>query len=185
MNKKVTSSEADPPSITVLVSDASIVDLLSEYVPNILNYLGTKGLEQYAEDIVSDAFLALLEQREKQQIKDPRAYLFITIQNAVKQHYKQKDKSKEFDFTSYKTACGQALVEDHELIKEIRIADDKKRRRMYELMDAHLSKEERLIMELRVIKGKTYAEISLLINKSEAAIRQNLSRSTRRIRNLY
>lgn len=185
MKKNVTLKENEPPSITVLVSDASIVELLSEHVPNMLKYLESKGVGHHAEDIVSDAFLALLEQREKQQIKDPRAYLFITIRNALPKYYKEKQNNKDFDLTSYKAACGQAIVEDHELIKEIRLADELKRKRMYELMDAHLSEEERQIMELRIMQRKTYEEISQIINKSEAAIRQNLSRSTRRIRNLY
>ena len=185
MKEKITSSEADPPSIPVLISDASIGELVNEYVPNILNYLKTKGLSKHAEDIISDAFLALLEQREKQQIKDPRAYLFTTVLNIIKKLYKQKERIREFDLTAYKAVCNQALIEDHELIMELRDVDQQKRKRIEELMDSHLSEEEKLILKLKILKGKSYKEIKKIIPKSEVAIRQSASRSIRKLRNLF
>lgn len=184
MSNSRKSMNAEPPSNTILVSDASIVELMSEHVPNMLMYIKSKGMEEYAEDIIGNAFLAILEQSKKQHITDPRSYLFITVRNEVTSHYKSKQRDREFDMTSYKTVCNQSLIDDHEFVKELRLEDERRMDRIKNLMESYLSEEARLIMTLKMFENKSYKDISSFISKPEPTIRKSLSRSIQTIKNL-
>ena len=128
-----------------------------------------------ATDLTQDVFVRVFEKIKQGQIKEiSKAYFFRSLQNAITDHWRSKDR---------------LVIRDEELI--LKEADTKgegleiKDSRLMKVLGEELSKlkeAEREAIELRYFSELEIEEIADIMGKSEMAIRQLCSRGIKKIR---
>ena len=172
---------------TIVVEGQNIQELVDKFIPRMLKYADRFGLSQYADDLVQDVFIALLEESKKQHIQNPKAFLFGVLKNKVKVYCRERRKKNDI-FSCLESAqleCQKATVKDSILIQELENEYQKKIERLNAIMDEHLNPEQRKILHLKFFESKSYKEISLTLNINEVTIRQKSSRAIKKIRALF
>jgi RNA polymerase sigma-70 factor (TIGR02957 family) len=134
------------------------------------------GSAQDAEDVLQETWLrwdAVLQDEEKaDEVRDPRAYLVrIATRQALNRLRTQQRRRETYvgPWLPEPLLTAPDVAEDAELAESVSMA-------MLLVLDT-LTPTERAVFVLREVFGFEYAEIAASVDKSEAAVRQVLSRA--------
>lgn len=164
------------------VDETKICDEIWEkYKPRlqrICTYKLSNHLDE-VDDVISDVFLALCEQVEKGGLpKNPKAWLFGTFNNILKSKYREIYKSKAKNVSLYEREVKLPYTTDSNEDIFNKIYNDE----LHELLKSELNENEyRLIQYIYYDKLKM-AEIAVLENTTEAAIKQRHYRLCNKLR---
>ncbi|HIZ26178.1 MAG TPA: sigma-70 family RNA polymerase sigma factor [Candidatus Barnesiella merdipullorum] len=134
--------------------------------------------EDDATDAVQDAFCRLWPLRGK--IKDEReasALTVTTTRNLCIDRVRQKSRFTEYDPESY-DLCDEETTVESDAVSE-RFAAVKR------LIDQELTENQRTILEMRDFRGLEIDEIASQLHMQPTAVRMNLSRARKTIREQY
>lgn len=127
------------------------------------------GSDEEAEDVVQDAMLRLWQLRDEP-IRNLKGFARIVVRNLSLSKVRRKSQTVDI---SHADIADEAETERNEQID-----------RMMELVDA-LPTMQQTVLRLRHMQEMTMADIATLIETSEAAVRQSLSRARRSIIEQY
>jgi len=133
--------------------------------------------EEDAEDALQDAFLKLWPKAgDIETEKDAVAMTSVTIRNLSIDRYRKQQHSPTVDIDekdiAEETASESVMVED-----KMRIVE--------EIMRRTLSETQQTIIRLRDYEGKSYEEIGQILGMQPTAVRMQLSRARKAIREEY
>jgi RNA polymerase sigma-70 factor (ECF subfamily) len=133
--------------------------------------------EEDAEDALQDAFLKLWPKAgDIETEKDAVAMTSVTIRNLSIDRYRKQQHSPTVDIEgkdmAEETASEPVMVED-----KMRIVE--------EIMVRTLSETQQTIIRLRDYEGKSYEEIGQILGMQPTAVRMQLSRARKAIREEY
>lgn len=142
--------------------------LYNKYYDTIFRFIYRRtDDEQLAADICSQTFFKALSNIKKftWQGKPLAAWLYRIASNEIKRHF--RDKREIF------------LIEEDRLIAAEEISDKwaqiKQSNRLTEVLDS-LSETDVRILELKYFEGQTFAEIGLILDMKESALKMRLYR---------
>lgn len=160
----------------ILINEESMEWIFHKYFKKLVFYANEllNRDEEKARDAVTNMFLALWEQKDRVEFKNERmlqGYLYAVTRNKaidlVRSMQKEQSILKDFgylenivqhpDEIDSAIILTEAIAFVHEAIKE-------------------LSPQYRAVLEL-VLEGKSYEEISLLLNISQVSVRSNKMRA--------
>jgi RNA polymerase sigma-70 factor (ECF subfamily) len=152
-------------------------DLYRELHPSVARFVGRRvasGAD--ADDLVAKVFHKLVENLERfdEGKAGVRTWVLTMARNAVIDHYRTHKISVSVDELADRLSDGdggplQALVDDEEV------------RAVHELMAGYPADVQR-ILSMRYGDGLRHREIAQLMNMSEAAVKQRISRTIRDMR---
>lgn len=151
----------------------SLIPTHSKYIrfaESILNKL------QDAEDVVQDCYVKMLERNEDNVINNKEAYMMRMVRNACLDLLRKKRPEElEESYAGMKLAHTDIhrALEAKEQIHRLNI-----------LMNL-LSEKQRTVFFLRDIEGFELAEIESMTGMNNEAVRTNLSRARKQLRELY
>lgn len=157
-------------------------EIWDKYRP-VLQGVCTSKLSNYpdeVDDVISDVFLALCEQIEKRGVpKNPKAWLYGTFRNILNSKYREIYKAKEkyvsiLDYEYDLPYKGDMRSKD---ILE-RICDDELRA----FLERELNETEYRLLQYIYYDKLKMAEIAVLENSTEAAIKQRHYRLSNKMR---
>ncbi|MES2479198.1 MAG: RNA polymerase sigma factor [Bacteroidota bacterium] len=149
------------------------VNTRSKYIrfaESILNKL------QDAEDVVQDCYIKMLERNKEEVLQNEEAYMMRMVRNACLDVLrKKKPEELEESYASLKLAQTDIhrQLEAKEQVQRLKI-----------LMNL-LSEKQRSVFFLRDIEGYELAEIESMTGMNNEAVRTNLSRARKQLRELY
>ncbi|MFZ2193131.1 MAG: sigma-70 family RNA polymerase sigma factor [Candidatus Moraniibacteriota bacterium] len=153
----------------------------NQYFTPLFRYIicQTKNKEM-AEDIAQTVFLKALKQKEKSGSENfPPIYYFFTIaRNTIIDHWKKK-KEIVMDISGITFS---SLIDERETPQERleKNSDSEKIQRALE----NLTYEQKEVLTLRFISDASNKEISIILNKTEEAIRQIQYRAIKKLREI-
>jgi RNA polymerase sigma factor (sigma-70 family) len=118
---------------------------------------------RFVDDIVQDAFLGLRPRFDG--IENPRAYLRVTIVNAVKWHRRRETQRRRA----------------HELIAQTVVTSDPALDALLERID-HLPQRQRAVLVLRYFENLSEAEIADALSCRPGTVKSLASRALQRLR---
>ena len=145
------------------------------YSPLFRYALSKLRSREIATDLTQDVFVRVFEKIKTNQIKEiSKAYFFRSLQNAITDHWRSKDR---------------LVIRDEEIIikeadktgERIKEKDEGLLRAIKEELDK-LKDSEREALELRYFGELEIEEVADIMGKSEVAIRQLCSRGIKKIR---
>ena len=129
--------------------------------------------KELAEDITTETFIKATKNRDKFKGGNYKNWLFTIAHNLVIDHYRKTNKVtniSNISETQKQTFAYTENFKDKALIADI-----------YKALN-NLKLEYKSAIILRYIYGFSYQEISRILNKSEQAVRQLVSRGLKKIR---
>lgn len=128
-----------------------------------------------ATDIVQDVFMRIFQKAKEGQLKEmTKAYFFRSVQNAITDYWRSKDRLviRDEDLLAREADKNTETIKtkDHQLAGVIK-------EELSKLKDA-----EREVIELRFFGEMEIEEVAEIMGKSEMAIRQLCSRGIKKIR---
>ena len=153
---------------------AEIIDRYTAYVRTVIfNFSRGSIPEQDIDDICSDVFYSLWQQREKLYLKIGfRSYLSAIARNAVKDRFKCEKKPCE-DISGLEIESGYSVEEKAEISEMLQCIEKK-------LLE--LGEKEREIFVRFYFYGETVSEISRGMEISESNVRAVLSRTRNKLK---
>lgn len=171
--------------VTSIATDGALVELLGRYLPNVLRQIKKYDLMEERKDIVQEIALSFLEQAHKTTIHHPEAYLFTITHNIIARFCKRRKQRRSMFLTEEEIGqCQKALADDADLNMELEKRHQQLFEKVLNIIDIHLPLEHSLILKRRYLEGKSFEEIAQEVGKTESNVRQIISRSRRRIRDL-
>lgn len=133
-----------------------------------------------AEDVIGEAYLALCDVLNSgQELKNPKAWLYGTVNNYIKIKYIEIDRNKHcvnLDNVNYKLCYDvdfdSARIDEDALDK---IKDD--------ILES-LDEEDRAILSLYYEEHHHFKEIARILNSTESAVKQRHYRMKRKVKEL-
>jgi len=133
--------------------------------------------ESDAEDALQDAFIKLWPKAGKIDTEqDAVALASVTIRNISIDKYRNTKRSNVVDIEGYETDDDSGFESDL-IEKKIDVIE--------KIMNRCLTKSQTEIIRMRDYEGRSYDEIGLLLNLKPTAIRMQLSRARKAIREEY
>ena len=166
-----------------LSNNSPVAELYLQYGPSLLMYIRRYVTSREdAEDMLLEVFLAALESNSLNSLDERRqkSWLWSVARNKVIDHYRR---SKRRPVAPLEEA-EEALYEEDWLAPEAITL----RHEIDNVLRAHISslgEQQQKILSLRFAHGLHCSEIATLLNKSDTAIRQMLSRTLNLLRNAY
>lgn len=154
----------------------AFVVLYERYVTRVYSYFAWRFGQRHAEDLTSDVFTRALTTRSKFEIgKSWRPWLFGIARNRALEHFRKLKRDfaePEFEESDVKETVADASIsaEQSEFAMAVR-----------ELIST-LADDQREAIELRFWAGLSYREIGELLGKSEGAMRVQIHRTLRALR---
>lgn len=151
----------------------------NQYFTPLFRYIicQTKNKE-VAEDIVQTVFLKALKQKERSDCENfpPISYFFTIAKNTIIDYWKKK-KEIAMDISGITFS---SLIDERETPQERleKTSDSEKIQKALE----NLTYEQKEILTLRFISDASNKEISVMLNKTEEAIRQIQYRAIKKLR---
>lgn len=134
------------------------------------------GNEQDAEDAVQDCYIRLWDRPEKENIRNPEAYMMQTIRNAcLDMLSKKRPEQLDEDYWANKVHAPDVWQQ---------IVYKEQAGQLQQLLQL-LGERQRTAFYLRDVEGYELDEISALMGISNEAVRANLSRARKQLRELY
>jgi RNA polymerase sigma-70 factor, ECF subfamily len=166
-----------------LPEDTFYSDLYQRHAPGLFAYVYRQtASREDAEDIVLDVFLMVLRQSDFATFDEQKqlAWLWTITRNKLVDRYRRNTRQQNVPIDP----LADMLYEDDELSPE------REHLRHEEYMQLHrtiraLPIEQQEILQLRFGSGLRCAEIALVLNKSEGAVRTLLYRTIQTLRNIY
>jgi RNA polymerase sigma-70 factor, ECF subfamily len=150
-----------------------IIDTRTKYIrfaESILNNL------QDAEDVVQDCYIKLFERVNYGEIENKEAYMMRSVRNACLDLMRKKrpeELDEQYADMKWSNTDFVAHLEQKDQVQRLK------------QMMQFLSEKQRTIFYLRDIEGFELQEIELMISMNNEAVRANLSRARKQLRELY
>jgi RNA polymerase sigma factor (sigma-70 family) len=151
----------------------SLIPTRSKYIrfaESILNKL------QDAEDVVQDCYIKMLERNKEEVVQNEEAYMMRMVRNACLDLLRKK-RPEELEESYAVMKLAQTDIHRQLEAKE-------QLQRLKILMNL-LSEKQRSVFFLRDIEGYELAEIESMTGMNNEAVRTNLSRARKQLRELY
>ena len=152
--------------------------LYDRYFASIFNYVFRKiDDEDITADLTSQTFFKALRNLRKYKFKGVpfSAWLYRIASNEVNRHYRQTNKKQVFSFDEREF---ENLLEQHQTYsEEVDIEDI-----IHKMKQMNESDIE--VLELRFFEGKSFAEISFILDISEANSKMRTYRAIEKLRKL-
>ena len=134
------------------------------------------GNDTEAEDALSEAFLRLWKHPQcVESSQQAEAVLTKTVRNLSR-------KRRSHPTADWEQVSNQQFTsEEEDEVDEITL----RLQRIEKLMDECLSLVQQQVLRMRDVDGRTYAEIAQHLNMQETAVRMQLSRARKHLRELY
>ena len=127
-----------------------------------------------AEDVLQDAFIRLWEKAEQIETeKDAASLATVVIRNMAVDHYRQQKRKPQ--------TTDVEMLDLQEETADI----DERRQLVDEIMQRVLTPLQLRIVELREYEGLGYDEVASILGMQQPAVRMQLSRARRAIREEY
>ena len=140
------------------------------YLYAIKSTRGDKGL---AEELVSDCFIKLWENREKIDIRySVKKYLFIILHNTIIDHFRKK------------SLLSEPIEQDFEDPGNENFFDDQKQYARLYLAVKSLPDQCRKVLELTIYDALTYQEIADKLNISKNTVKTQIGRAYKHLRDM-
>lgn len=152
------------------VDKKTFIDFYNKHIDKIYRFIYFRvGLEETAQDLASEAFLKLWQvstSSKKEDIKNPRAFLYQITRNLITDFYRQKPK---FEIILASDQLGSLDIPSPEnLIEKANLESDLEQiKRAIKEIPA----EQQEVVLLRYVDEMDIQEISQILKKSEGAIR--------------
>ncbi len=154
----------------------AFVVLYERYVTRVYSYFAWRFGQRHAEDLTADVFTRALTVRSKFQVgKSWRPWLFGIARNRALEHFRKLKRDyaePEFEESDVKETVVDASVS----------AELSERANAVRELVSTLSDDQREAVELRFWAGLSYREIGELLGKSEGAMRVQIHRTLRTLR---
>ena len=138
------------------------------------------GNDTEAEDALSEAFLRLWKHPQSvNSSQQAEAVLTKTVRNLSIDEVRKRRSHPTEDWELVSNQ--QFTSEEEDEIYEITL----RLQRIEKLMDECLSPVQQQVLRMRDVDGRTYAEIAQHLNMQETAVRMQLSRARKHLRELY
>ena len=128
------------------------------------------GEKHIVEDIVSDCFVKLWEQRKDIHIHTSVTNYLLTLVKNAAISFLRKKKQPQIDFEQVSNTLAE---DDAEIIKESEIYN-----KLYLALDK-LPEQRRKILKMAAFEGKSYAQIGLELNISTNTVKTQMARASR------
>lgn len=153
--------------------------LYTSYFTPLFRYIFYRVKDhEVAEDLTQTIFVRLFEKLDSMDAKNPRAYLYMIARNIVIDFWKKK-KATPVDFTDPEVKHPVTDATDIEAKADQSLARDRINRAM-----KHLSDDQREALTLRFNEQLSHKEISHIMNKTEATVRQLQCRGLKALRSI-
>lgn len=138
------------------------------------------GNDTEAEDALSEAFLRLWKHPQcVESSQQAEAVLTKTVRNLSIDEVRKRRSHPTADWEQVSNQ--QFTSEEEDEVDEITL----RLQRIEKLMDECLSPVQQQVLRMRDVDGRTYAEIAQHLNMQETAVRMQLSRARKHLRELY
>lgn len=138
------------------------------------------GNDTEAEDALSEAFLRLWKHPQcVESSQHAEAVLTKTVRNLSIDEVRKRRSHPTEDWEQVSNQ--QFTSEEEDEVDEITL----RLQRIEKLMDECLSPVQQQVLRMRDVDGRTYAEIAQHLNMQETAVRMQLSRARKHLRELY
>ncbi|WP_162902986.1 RNA polymerase sigma factor [Taibaiella koreensis] len=134
------------------------------------------GNEQDAEDAVQDCYIRLWEQNRESSVRNLEAYMMQAVRNACLDRLRRR-RPEQLD-----EGYWESKVQAPDVWQQIIDKDQVKQ--LQQLLQL-LSEKQRTVFYLRDIEGYELSEIEGLMGISNEAVRAQLSRARKQLRELY
>lgn len=170
----------------IVINDLTFSDFFKKNLSRMLNYIYKKGLQNYSDDIIQETYLAFWIKLQEEDIINPRAYLTKILLNKVSEYYRARKKNLGLieSMDDENSTCENSIAANSYLMKEIALAREERFEQILNIIENHLTHEQREIFKLKFFENLSTKEISELISKSEEAVRASLSRGKKKINSL-
>lgn len=153
--------------------------LYTSYFTPLFRYIFYRVKDhEVAEDLTQTIFVRLFEKLDTMDTKNPRAYLYMIARNIIIDFWKKK-KATPVDFTDPEIKHPIADAKDIESAADQSLARD----RIGAAME-HLSDDQREAITLRFHEQLSHKEISHIMKKTEATVRQLQCRGLKALRSI-
>lgn len=133
----------------------------------------TNGNEGLAEELVSDCFIRLWENRKKIEIHDSvKHYLFVSLHNGIIDHFRKKKLFTE------------PLKQDFAVPGDEKFFDDQKQYARLYLAVKKLPEQCRNVLELAIFESLTYQEIADKLHISKNTVKTQVGRAYKYLREM-
>jgi RNA polymerase sigma-70 factor (ECF subfamily) len=167
----------------VALNDSSTAIMYSRHAPGIFAYLCRHiPSREDAEDILLEVFLAALEHGRFPALseKEQQAWLWAVARNKVVDHYRRATRHPSVTLKQVE----ETVFENEELAPEQVTLRHEEYARLYATLK-ELPSLQQEVLRLRFGNDLRCAEIAVILEKSEGAVRMLLSRTLKFLRTIY
>ena len=158
--------------------------LWQQYELNLRSVCNAKlvGLDEDVSEILSETFLIMCKKvSQEDTIEHPKAWLYATLNNLIKQKYRDINRRKEnICLISDCEQVGLPYMPD--LVDEI--FNEDMLEKLKDILETRLTDEEKQLLYYIIIDNKLYAEIAQLMASSESNIKQRKYRLFNKIKQI-
>ncbi len=153
--------------------------IYDDYVESIYRFIFIKVSSRVtAEDLTSEVFLRTwqtFQQKEKEKIKNPKAFLYVTARHLVVDFYRTRDKNRTLPIEDNEDIADseQQLEEKEKINSDLALIQQK----LKEIKDNYQD-----VIIWRYIDGLSIGEISQILDKSKGATRVLIHRAMGKLR---
>ena len=168
----------------IVLSEHSETLLYQQQAPAILAYLYKQTASwEDAEDLLVEVFLAALEHERFATLgeKDQVSWLWRVTRNKVADYYRRFKRRPSFQLDQ---EVAEAIYEDDEATPEQSLLQREEYIDLHKVVNT-LPKTQQILLELRYGHGLNYTQIAAVLEKKEGAVRAQLSRTLKQLRNIY
>ena len=131
-----------------------------------------------AEDIVQEAMIRVWNRREEwPQLESVEAFCYTIVRNLAIDRSERADRHLEQMPADYDCASSEAGPLDHLVQKE--------RLRLVHTLISQLPEQQRSIMQLRDVEGKSYRDIANIMGLSEEQVKVYLHRARQKVKQQF
>lgn len=168
------------------MAETIIENLYKEYSHELYRFaVGLTGDVDEANDIVQNIFTRLFNQADSSLVNISKTYLYTAVRNGAKDFWKRR----------HPVPLSQLVIDDDEMGSydfeildeapsvEEQLAVDFAMETVFEAMKS-LTEEQRSVLTAKYFSGLSNAEVSILLGKTENAVRQIEFRALRRLHSI-
>lgn len=131
---------------------------------------------QDAEDVVQDCYVKMLERGEEDVVNNQEAYMMRMVRNACLDVLRKK---RPEELEERYAGLKLSRIDIHQELEA------KEQVQRLKILMKFLSEKQRTVFFLRDIEGYEFAEIESMTGMNNEAVRANLSRARKQLRELY
>jgi len=149
--------------------------LYDTYVESIYRFIYIKvSSQEVAQDLTSEVFLKVWKSYQKQNLKNPRAFIYTTARHTIIDYYRTHKSTISLETTTIEIEDNsQNIAKSEQISSDIAIVQEKLK---------NLKEDYQNIIILRYIDDLSISEISTMLEKSKGATRTLLSRALTELR---